>query len=355
MNRGLYYIKGIFIVVATLLMLMSTTTVYARNPRRQPNKTSLLVDPKMYVGKRSWIYTYQFFPDLDGRLVDSSKVHKPVPFNRHRFSFFGQGGIAGFRVNSKTVDFDQKGGWGLGAHYTHFFNPYFGVKTGFDIVHSTSIANVGAFGDKYTIVDSEQDVTEYSFTVGSLTENLKHMQLEFPIMLDFKEKRFDCGLGLKVGLPLKVNYDQEANDVIQTAYYPQYDVHVDESWVLGCGRFETVSEKSSFKQTPVFIMFAGDAQYSIPIGDKYSVSIGGYCDFAFLGISAKKSHDEHYNDIDTYDTKTLVTISKSVPAEIVSESIMATSNHNKKIVSNVLFINFGIRVSFNINYGSEKW
>ena len=86
MSRGLYNIKSILIVVTTLLMLLSVSTVSARNPRRQPAKTLLLVDPKMYVGKKSWIYTYQFFPDLDGRLVDSSKVHKPVPFMHHRFS-----------------------------------------------------------------------------------------------------------------------------------------------------------------------------------------------------------------------------------------------------------------------------
>ena len=341
MSRGWYNIKSILIVVTTLLMLLSASTVSARNPRRQPTKTSLLVDPKMYVGKKSWIYTYQFFPDLDGRLVDSSKVHKPVPFMHHRFSFFAQGGIAGFRMNSKTVDFDQKGGCGFGASYTHFFSPYFGVKTGIDLVYSTSIAKVGSFSDEYTIVDSE----------------LKHLQLEVPIMLDFKENKFDCGIGLKVGVPLKVNYDQEADDVIQTAYYPDYDVFVDDSWVLGCGKFETVSEVSSFKQTPVFVMFTGDAQYSFPIGEKYSISIGGYCDFAFLGISAKKSQDTHYKNIETYDTNTMLTVSKSVPVELVSESILSSKNvkTNQKIVSNVLFMNFGLRLSFNLNYGHDKW
>lgn len=335
-------------------MLMSTTAAYARNPRRQPVKTSLLVDPKMYVGKKSWIYTYQFFPDLDGRLVDSSKIHRPVEFDHHRFSVFGQGGVSGFRCNSKTVDFEKNGGWGLGAHYTYFFNPYFGVKTGFDLVHSKTIAKVGAFGDTYTIVDTEQDETQYTFTVGALTEVMKHMQLEFPIMLDFKEEKFDCAVGLKVGLPLKVNYDQEAIDVVQTAYYPQYDVHVDDSWVLACGKFQTVSEVSSFKQTPVFVMLTGDMQYSIPVG-KYSIGIGAYCDFAFLGISAKKSHDEHYNVVETYDSHTLVTITKSVPAEIVSESIMSTRRGDQKIVSNVLFMNYGLRLSFNLNFGHDKW
>ncbi len=309
----------------------------------------------MYVGKRSWIYTYQFFPDLDGRLVDSTTIHKAVPYNHHRFSFYGQGGVSGFRVNSRKVDFEQKGGWGLGACYTYFFNPYFGLKTGFDLVHSHSIAKIGAFGDTYKIVDTELDETEYTFTVGSLTEDMKHMQLQFPVMLDFKEKNFDCGVGLKVGLPLKVNYDQEALDVIQTAYYPQYDVHVDDSWVLGCGNFETVSETSSFKQTPVFVMFTGDAQYSFPIGNKYSIGVGGYFDFAFLGISAKRTHDAHYNEIETYDTQTLVTVTKSVPVEIVSESIMASRRGNNKVVSNVLFINFGLRVSFNINFGPDNW
>lgn len=357
MNRGLFNIKSVLLVVSTLLMLMSVSAVHARNPRPQPQKTSLLVNPKMYVGKQSWIYTYQFFPDLDGRLVDSSKIHKPVPFNHHRFAFFGQGGLSGFRVNSRIVDFEQKGGWGLGVNYTYYFNPYFGIKTGMDLVHSSTDAKVGSFADEYTIVDSENDETVYTYHVGAVKENMKHLQLEVPVMLSFKENKFDCGFGLKVGVPLRVKYDQEADDVVQTAYYPGYDVHVDESWVLGCGTFKSVTEKSAFKQTPVFIMFAGDAQYNVPINDKYSIGIGAYCDFAFLGISAKKSQDRHYKEIETYDNNSLLTISKTVPVELVSESILASRNYKTgdKIVSNVLFVNFGLRVSFVLNYGADKW
>ncbi|MBR5208518.1 MAG: hypothetical protein IKV67_01570 [Paludibacteraceae bacterium] len=356
MNRGLYNIKSVFIVVATLLMLLSATTVSARNPRRQPTKTSLLVDPKMYVGKKSWLYTYRFFPDLDGRLVDSTKIHKPVPFFHHRFSFFAQGGIAGFR-NSKTVHFQQKLDGGIGAYYTYFFNPSFGIKTGIDMIHTTSVAKVGTYSDEYTIVDSELDETVYKYSIGGIVEDIMHLQLEVPIMLDFKEKNFDCGVGLKVGVPLHVNYSQEDQEVVQTAYYPDYDVFVDDSWVLGCGTFETVSEKSSFKQTPVFIMFTGDAQYTFPLGDKYSLSVGAYCDFAFLGISAKKTQDRHYTEIETYDTHTLLTVSKSVPVELVTESVLSSRNYktDQKVVSNVLFINYGLRVSFNLNYGHDKW
>lgn len=356
MNRGLYNIKSVFIVVATLLMLLSVTTVYARNPRRQPTKTSLLVDPKMYVGKKSWLYTYRFFPDLDGRLVDSTKIHKPVPYYHHRFSFFGQAGIAGFR-NSKTVEFYQKIDGGLGAYYTYFFNPNFGVKTGLDIIHSTSIAKIGSYSDEYTIVDSELDETVYSYSIAGIEEDIKHLQLEFPIMLDFKENNFDCGFGLKVGVPLHVKYSQEDKEVVQTAYYPDYDVFVDESWTLGCGKFELVSEKSSFKQTPVFIMFTGDAQYTFPLSEKYSLSVGAYCDFAFLGISAKKTQDRHYTEIETYDTHTLLSVSKSVPVELVTESVLSSRNYktDQKVVSNVLFINYGLRVSFNLNYGHDKW
>ncbi len=357
MNRGVYYIKSIVVVVATLLLLMSTSTVSARNPRRKPVQTSLLKDPKMYVGKRSWIYTYQFFPDLDGRLIDSTTVHKPVPFMHHRFSFFGQGGMSGFRTNSRMVSFDQNVGFGIGLNYSYFFNPYFGIKTGIDMVRSTSDAGIGAFSDEYTIVDSENDETVYTYSIGGVSEHMEHLQLEVPIMFAFKEKNFDCSFGLKVGVPMKVKYDQKDDDIIQTAYYPDYDVHVDDSWVLGCGTFQTVSQVSAFKQTPVFVMFTGDLQYTFPINDKYSISVGAYCDYAFLGISAKRTKDEHFKEIETYDTNTLLTVSKTVPVELVTESILSSRSYisNKKIVSNVLFSNFGLRVSFNLNYGSDTW
>lgn len=357
MKRGLFNIKSFILVVTTLLMLMSAATVSARNPRPQPRKTSLLIDPKMYVGKKSWLYTYQFFPELDGRLVDSSKIHKPVPFTHHRFSFFGQGGVSGFRYSSKIIDFEQKGGFGVGATYTYSFNPYFGLKTGFDLIHSHTIATVGAFSDQYTIVDTELDETVYSYSIGTVVEDMKHMQLEFPVMLNFKEKKFDCSVGVKVGVPLKVNYDQQADNIVQTAYYPQYNVKVDESWVLGCGSFPSLSTISSIKQTPVFVMFAGDAQYSIPIGKNYSIGIGGYFDFAFLGISAKKTKDNHFKEIETYDSHSWVTITKTVPVELVSESVLAVKNSsaNQKLVSNVLFRNFGLRLIFNLDFGDDKF
>lgn len=357
MIRGLQNIKVAVLAVMTLLFVMSVSSVSARNPRRKPVQTSLLKDPKMYVGKQSWIYTYQFFPTLDGRLVDSSKVHKPVPFMHHRFSFFAEGGRAGFRSNSKDVHFDMINGFGVGANYSYYFTPYFGMKTGFDFVRTTSNSRIGAFSDEYSIVDSEMDETVYKYSVGAVTEHYTHYQIEFPIMLSFKENNFDCGLGLKVGVPVDVDYDQKSDDVFQTAYYPAYDVTVDDSWVLGCGNFNAVSQASSFKQTPVFVMFTADAQYTFPLKNKKSIGVGLFVDYAFLGISAKQSQDKHFKNVDTYESKTMLTVSKTVPVEIVSESILSSRNNskNQKLVSNMLFMNFGLKVTFNINYGADEW
>lgn len=339
----------------TLFLVLMPEDCMARN-KNQGTYTTLLKDPKMYTGKASWIYTYRFFPEIDGRLVDSSKIHIPEEYFQHRFQFYGQGGYAGFVCNNSSVNFDQRLGVGAGFLYNHFFAPRWGIKIGAGVTVALTKASLGAYSDTYTIHDGEGDQVDYFYSVGGVYEDLTLYQLDFPLEVTYQRKKFNCGFGMKVGVPITVSYDQEADDIVQSAYYPSYDISVDESWVLGCGTYKSLIDGSSYTQSPVFVMATADMEWMIPVGTKNAISVGVYADYAFCGISPSSRHNSSPHSRHKHKTGTVLSVSTDVPVNIYSESLLASQHGStqKRLVSNLMFNNFGIRVAYCINTRPDK-
>lgn len=351
--------KYIFAQCAVLMIALLLSFLpydgMARN-RDQGTYTTLLKDPKMYTGKASWLYTYRFFPEIDGRLVDSSKIHIPEEYFQHRFQFYAQGGRAGFECNRTEVDFNQRFGFGCGFLYNHFFNPHWGLKIGAGLTVAITKAALGEYSDDYYIHDGEGDVVNYSYSVGSVHEDLSLYQLDFPLEITYQKKKFNLGFGMKVGAPITVNYDQKADNIVQTAYYPAYDIQVDESWVLGCGKFESVIDGSSYSQSPVFVMATADFEWMIPVGTKNAIGVGIFGDYTFCGISPSSRHNNSPNSHLKYKSGTMLSVSKDVPVNLYSESLLATQygRTSRRMVSNLKFNSFGIRISYCINARPDK-
>lgn len=351
--------KYIFVQSAVLLIALILSCLpydgMSRN-KDQGTYTTLLKDPKMYTGKASWLYTYRFFPEIDGRLVDSSKIHIPEEYFQHRFQFYGQGGRAGFVCDKSVVDFNQKYGFGCGFLYNHFFVPRWGIKMGVGLTYAVTKASLGAYSDDYFIHDSEGDVVNYSYSVGAVHEDMALIQLDFPFEVTYQYKKFNMGFGMKVGAPMTVNYDQRADNIVQTAYYPAYDIEVDDSWVLGCGKFESVIDGSSYNKSPVFVMATADFEWMIPVGTKNAIGVGIYGDYTFCGITPSARHNTSPNTNLKHKSGTMLSVSKEVPMNLYSESLLACQygRSSKRMVSNLMFDSFGIRISYCINTRPDK-
>ena len=334
---------GSFIVALSLLFL-SAPMAYAQSANR-----ALKMNPKAYTGKRAWWLNYQYFPELTifGQSDDT------IPDVKHRYSFFLNGGYAGFNFRRSDAESEAKFGIGAGFRYSHFVSPNWGFRTGLGFNYSSSSASMGPFRDKFVKIDQEFDIVRYKFNFESVKENYDAYLLDIPVQLLYQWKRFVAGAGLKISMPIVVSYDQLMTGVNTSAYFPQYDTYIDDSWVMGCGNYGNIASDNKFVVAPVICLLSADLEYLIPLKRKYAIGVGAYVDYSISSVIFRKSRLTN----NVGDQESMVSTTNEVPIEVVTNSLMSALKNNEadRVVPNIKYLNVGIKVSFNINsYGPPK-
>lgn len=305
----------------------------------------------MYTGKHAWWLNYDFFPSMDKLFPDTLGK----PFARHRFSAMVSAGKSGFFFDSPGVKHELGTGIGVGARYSYYFTHYAGVRSGIDVVRSSCSFSVNeGIEDFYVSVDDEGDFYNYNYKLGVVREDVSYYQMEFPVQALFQFGGFVVGLGAKVGMPLKVDYSQTIENLKTSAYYPVYDVFVDDAKVIGCGEFSELKNKGYYSVTPLFVMLSGDLEYQLVLKSKNSIGVGVYADYTVKGVNFKNRNDFDYlpEGADRSSIKgAVVSRSFDVPVSIDAQSLLSSTSNKtgKRILGETKCMNFGVRLTYNIN------
>lgn len=301
-----------------------------------------------YTGKRAWWLNYQYFPALEK--IDVSD--DTIPDLQQRLSFFAGIGYSGLRLKQDEVDFKMHVGAQIGARYDYLVCKHFGFRSGLDISFASSEGYLDNFSDYYYKVDEEFDEMEYMYSFSRVDEDYKLFLFDIPLQLVFNANRFSVGCGLKVALPV-LAYKQNVQDIHTSAYYPQYDVLVDDAWMIACGSYPSLKSDNSFTRCQIMFIGTLDMSYDFKISDKYSVGVGAYVDYSasHLGLRGRMLSDK------ITDENAVLTITDKVPVDIVGKSFLGASKNDlhEDIISSIRYFSAGIKLSFNLNwYGPEK-
>lgn len=337
-------------LVGLLLVALSGLCLLSPVASAQSASHALKMNPNAYTGKRAWWFNYQYFPELTifGQSDDT------IPDVKHRYSFYVNGGYAGFDFKQSEATSDKKMGLGLGFRYNHFITPHWGFRTGVGFDFSTTSSSMGALKDEYVKTDQEFDQVRYNYDFQSVAEDYRIYLLDVPLELVYQWRRLMAGAGVKVAFPVSVAYSQSMSGVTTTAYFPQYDNLVDDSWVLVCGHFNELKSDNKFMVAPLICMLTADLEYMIPVNRKYSVGVGAYIDYS---ISSSFSFRKSQLADELTDQESMLGTTNEVPVALVTNSLLSGKKNleSDKVVSNIKYFNAGIRISLNINsYGPPK-
>lgn len=335
-----------------LQLLVAVAALLLASPLAQAQSAhaALKMNPKAYTGKRAWWYNYQYFPEL----TIFAQNDDTIPDVAHRFSFFANGGYSGLRFSGSESSAQQNFGFGLGVRYNYFLSRNWGFRSGFSYSFATTDACLGAMADKFTKIDQESDELRYQYSFSSVDESYKLHLLDVPLQLVFQHKQLVAGLGVKFAMPVVVSYSQTVTDVKTEAYFPQYDVWVDESWVLGCGRYPVVESQNKFKAVPIVTLATADVEYMLPLNSKFSLGLGLYADYS---LSSSFSFRNSQLGVERSSQSSLVGVTDQVPSSVVTSSLLSAmkDDESKHIVPHIKYFSAGLRVSVNVNtYGPAK-
>lgn len=308
------------------------------------------MNPNAYTGKRAWWLNYQYFPALTIFGLNDDTL----PDVKHRYSVYVNGGYAGLNFSGSQATTDKKMGLGLGFRYNYFVSPHWGFRTGLGFDYMTSSAHMGEFSDEFVKTDQEFDEVRYNYNFESVDEDYKFYMLDVPVELVFQTSRIMAGAGVKLAFPVSVAYSQNIQNVQTEAYFPQYDVLVDDSWVMACGSYSSVKTSNSYQAAPIVFLATADLEYMIPVNHKCSVGIGAYIDYSISSSFSFRNRQQS----DSYTEQTsVIGTTNEAPVALVGTSLLSgmKDDESNKVVSHIKYMNAGLRISLHINsYGPPK-
>ncbi len=302
-----------------------------------------------YTGKHNWWSNYQFFPELKqlGIVADTT------PDLKWRFGAFVNGGYAGLSFSSSDADSKRKFGWGLGGYVDYFFSKHFGARSGLEFSYASSKASMGHFSDSYFSIDQESDIFRYNYSFDAVDESYDLYLFNLPIQVVAKWEGITLGAGIKLGFPVTVKYSQTVSNVTTEAYFPQYDVYVDDSHMIACGNYSSVSDNNKYTSNPMLLIGTFNFDYFFKLNNKHSLGIGAYIDYSFNTLVTRHRHLSNTES----NVESLISTTGTVPLSVVSTSMLSSKKDNcaDEVVSKVHYLNLGLRLSYTFNsYGAPK-
>ena len=210
--------------------------------------------------------------------------------NSHsELSVYGGGGLSGLKY--KPVGGSQSMCFGglTGIGYTWFLNEKWGIVTGVEF---------GFYGAKCTFSDnlvdsylaesgtSEQAGNDFTFSYSfkGYEEKQKAAFIQIPVMAQFQTGIFYAAGGVKLGFPVRSNYNISAAGLSTSGYFPTEDQTYTTLPDRGLGTYTPFSAKDDLDLNMTFAL-AIEAGAKWVLSEKINLYTGIYFDYGLNNIS----------------------------------------------------------------------
>ncbi len=250
---------------------------------------------------------------------------------------------------------------GVHLMYDYYLNHHWGFMIGINFSFTTGTFIGNDYYDEYSYVDYEGDKVNFKYKVGEIEEINKLVLLDVPVTLSYATGNLFGHAGLKIGVPIKLKYDQTLKDCEFTCEIPAYNTVMNHGLALGLNDKECRFE-GQFSSKPIMMMFTLDAGYRFQLNDKFSINAGVFFDKALYRSKFKADSDEdniqYAKNKDVYDfLKTSQPKDQSeLPVYLIHSSVLSGQKISTKqrIAESLGYTNFGVKITFTFDrYGKD--
>lgn len=194
----------------------------------------------------------------------------------------------------------RKGGAGytLGAGYTYFFSPNWGISTGVGVQSFGSTATLNLL-TKIPDTDIEGDAYELRTRYSGWKEEQRTTLIDIPVMGTYRyaltpKVGLTASAGAKFSIPAKSTYKATGGTITTTGYYSQWDVELSDIPEQG---FRTFKERPSGDITlRSTVALLADAGATYQLTDAISLYGGIYASYGLNSMLKADSKDIYLKD-----------------------------------------------------------
>jgi outer membrane protein OmpA-like peptidoglycan-associated protein len=205
---------------------------------------------------------------------------------RHEFSLSVGGGLSTLMYDIAPGAQHNRAGGLFGLDYRFFFNPRWGLATGFEFAFYNARYQLNDHNVEYQAIDLDGDPFLFRSAMRDYTERQNAAMLQIPLMLQFQtgaRHKFYAAAGAKAAFPLNAKYGAAAKELFNTGFYAHENSLYDTQTFMGFGRFTDVKGSGTFALNAAFFA-AAEAGIKWKLNNKWSLYSGVYFDYGLNNI-----------------------------------------------------------------------
>lgn len=185
-----------------------------------------------------------------------------------------QAGVGNLESNLGGTVAETKLGGAVKAGYIYSFTNNIGVGSGIEF--SQYKQNLSLISSSNTLTNYEVDPSGSAFIYNVTTRNYKEEQIlqavQIPLFVQFKTNintgiDFNFRAGVKYFLPVSYKINASADNVKGTAYYPDFNLSIDDLYEYGIGQQSNYSAAGEYDTKGVF-MSSFELGFTFDMGEK---------------------------------------------------------------------------------------
>jgi hypothetical protein len=249
-----------------------------------------------------------------------------------------QGGIGNLESNVAGTVAETKMGGAVKAGYIYSFTKNIGIGSGIEF--SQYKQNVSLVNSSSTLTNYEVDASGsafvYNVTTGNYNEKQTLQAIQIPLFVQFKMSintgvDFNFRAGAKYFIPVSYKFKATADNVTGSAYYPDFNLAINDLPEYGIGTQTSYSATGEYK-TKGILMSTFELGFTFDIGKKGSLYTAMFIENGYGTIldENKKESYVSYNPTSSTDREANGLYSTNVNSEITPVAFGLTLGWNFK-------------------------
>jgi len=304
----------------------------------------------------------QSYSSVNGQQANSRIAKIPVDklekdYCSNEFSVWGAGGLSILNYNPQAGNRSEMAGGAFGIGYSHYWNKNVGFLLGAELALYQSKFNADGLQDNYNTVDldvyNNPEKINFRYRLDDYKELQQLWNVNIPLTLQFQSNHIYAGVGFKLGVPVKANYEISNFGITSMGYY--YDETgshqvLNDVTELGFGEF---SNKSIKGKLDLGLSYTGtlEAGFKWSLGGNTNLYTGIYFDYTFNDVvkGERNKHLVEYSSFsgNSFDESNSVLTSQYAPISNLHTDALGQSS-SKSMVSQVSPLAFGLKLRLGI-------
>lgn len=265
-------------------------------------------------------------------------VEEQSSSKKSEFSVSVGGLISSLAYDLKGGNKVNKLGGGFGLRYAYQLNTNWSIGVGVDYQPFASAAILRELIGSYMTTDSENEEFEFRYTANKYREEQSASFVTIPLTIQHETSgsaRFYIAGGVKIGLPIKAQFQSSASSLKTSGYYAQYDGELFGPNFAGFGDFgEVKSAKKDLDLKMAYIL-------TLETGVKQLLSNGNSF---YVGIYVDYGLNDLYEGEITPGTP-VVSYSKNAPSVFAYNNLFEAEE-----ASDLKVFAFGLKIRYAIGF-----